>query len=281
MDLSTVWPDATFAVIDIETTGKYPLEAEICELAALKWQNGKEIGRYQTLIKPVQTMNEAVIKIHNITNEMVADAPRIGEKIGEFHAFLGDAVPVAHHAPFDMGFLAIEFEAQRLPLPTTPTLCTSLLSRAVIAESPNHRMATLVQFLGIEGGQAHRAMDDTVACLQLMLKCLERVGPTKTISEVISIQGVVLNWRDYSIANLRANRVMAEIIQALREKQPVEIVYQGGSRPGKPRTVLPLGIVRNPAGDFLVAREESDNSQRSLDEVPKRYFLNKISNARR
>ncbi|MCB0386430.1 MAG: exonuclease, partial [Bdellovibrionales bacterium] len=205
---------------------------------------------------------------------------RIGEKIGEFHEFLGDAVPVAHHAPFDLGFLSIEFESRRLPLPPTSVLCTSLLSRAVIPESPNHRLQTLVNFLGIEGGQAHRALDDAIACLALMFKCLERIGKDKTVAEVLAAQGPELNWRDYSLQNLNANRVMAEIIQALRNRQPVEIVYSGGSRPGEARTVMPLGIVRNPNGDFLVAREERGGAHRSLEEVPKRYFLEKIKKAR-
>lgn len=242
MDLSLLWPDATYVAFDTETTGKYPLDAEICEIAAVKWRDGKEVDRYQTLIKPTHKMSDEVIKIHNITNEMVVDAPRIGEKIGEFHEFLGDAVPVAHHAPFDLGFLSIEFESRRLPLPPTSVLCTSLLSRAVIPESPNHRLQTLVNFLGIEGGQAHRALDDAIACLALMFKCLERIGKDKTVAEVLAAQGPELNWRDYSLQNLNANRVMAEIIQALRNRQPVEIVYSGGLGQGRREQLCPSGL---------------------------------------
>ena len=280
MDLSLLWPDATFVAFDTETTGKYPLDADICEIAAVKWKGGEEIDRFQTLIKPTHQMSEEVIKIHNITNEMVVDAPRIGAKIGEFHEFLGDGVAVAHHAPFDLGFMSIEFESKGLALPSTPVLCTSLLSRAVIPESPNHRLQTLVQFLGLDGGQAHRALDDAIACLALMFKCLDRVGKNKTIGEVLEAQGPQLIWRDYSLRNLRCNRVMDEIVRAIEEKRPVEIVYRGGSRPGQPRTVMPMGLVRNPNGDFLVAREEKEGTDKSLEEVPKRYFLEKITKAR-
>lgn len=280
MDLSQLWPDATFVIFDTETTGKYPLDAELCELAAVKWVSGKVVDQFQTLLKPSRPIPPEVTAIHNINDDMVEKAPRIRDKVAEFHRFIGDGIPVAHHVPFDLGFLAIEFERARLPLPTAPVLCTSLLSRAVITESPNHRMATLVQVLGLDGGQAHRALDDTKACLGLFSKILERMGSNCTIAELIRKQGVDLQWRDYSLQNLRANRVVAEILTAIEERRAVEIVYSGGSRPGQARTILPLGLVRNHQGDFLVAREESEGVQKTLDDVPKRYFLSRITAAR-
>lgn len=280
MDLHRPWPEATFIIFDTETTGKYPLDAQLCELAAVKWENGRVVDQFQTLIKPTHLIPPEVINIHHITNEMLVDAPAVGEKIGKFHQLLSSGIPVAHHVPFDLGFIAPEFEKARLGLPSGPVLCTSLLSRAVITESPNHRMATLVQVLGLDGGQAHRALDDTMACMGLLFKILNRLGPQATIADIIQRQGVDLRWRDYSIQSLRSHRVMSDILTALEQKQSLEIVYQGGSRRGQPRTVLPMGIVRNYQGDFLVAREETEGTQRSLEEQPKRYFLNKITAAR-
>lgn len=153
MDLHRPWPEATFIIFDTETTGKYPLDAQLCELAAVKWENGRVVDQFQTLIKPTHLIPPEVINIHHITNEMLVDAPAVGEKIGKFHQLLSSGIPVAHHVPFDLGFIAPEFEKARLGLPSGPVLCTSLLSRAVITESPNHRMATLVQVLGLDGGK--------------------------------------------------------------------------------------------------------------------------------
>ena len=73
--LKTLWQDATFIAIDLETTGKYPLDAEICEMAAVKWKNGQIVEEYQTLIKPTYRMSDEVIAIHHISNEMVENAP--------------------------------------------------------------------------------------------------------------------------------------------------------------------------------------------------------------
>jgi DNA polymerase III subunit epsilon len=88
---------------------------------------------------------------------MVEHAPRMSERIEHFHSFIQGAIPVAHHAPFDLGFVAIEFENAGLPLPTMPALCSSLLARKLFPESTNHRLQTLIPFFGIEQGTAHRA----------------------------------------------------------------------------------------------------------------------------
>ena len=262
----------TFVAFDLETSGKYPLDAEICEIGAVKWREGKIIDTFQTLIKPSKPMGEEVIKIHNITNEMVADAPAISDKIGEFRQFLGDSYGIAHHAPFDLGFLMIEFERAGLTAPLRPNFCTSLLARKVIPESHNHRLKTLVDYLQIPLKQAHRALDDAEACLGVALKCFERAGDIG-IEKWLALQGGGLLWSNYSMQALEAKPQLSILIQAIRAGgTTVQLVYDGGSRPGQPREVKPIGLVRNPDGDFLVAVEAGDVK-------PKRYLLEKITAA--
>lgn len=266
------WRTDEFVAFDLETSGKYPLDAEICELGAVKWRDGKVVDTFQTLIKPSRPMGEEVIKIHNITNEMVTDAPTIAEKIGEFHAFLGEAYGIAHHAPFDMGFLMVEFERAGLAAPEKTCFCTSLLARKMIPESHNHRLKTLVDYLKIPLVQAHRALDDAEACLGVALRCFERAGDVG-VEELLAKQGGGLPWDHYSIRALEQNAHQRFLIQSLREGgSVVKLTYDGGSRPGQPREVRPVGLVRNPDGDFLVAIEVGDTK-------PKRYLLDKITGA--
>lgn len=270
MDYDRSWRESTFIAIDLETTGKYPLDAEICEIAAVKWRAGEIVGEYQTLVKPSRPMSAEVIAIHNITNEMVEGAPTIKEVLPTFHAFIQDGFLLAHHSPFDMGFLAIEFEKHRLPLPTKPVFCTCLLARRLVPESPNHRLVTLAERFGITTGQSHRALDDTRACLQLGLKCFEISGPDTKVTELFKIQGGDIPWSQFSIQALRSHPVYAKVVEALEKKSELQINYSGGSRPGEPRTVRPMGLVRNLDDDFLVAQDEPDT-------VPKRYFLKRIT----
>lgn len=268
--LETPWQDLSLIAFDTETTGKYPVSDELCEIAAVKWEGGQIVDCFQTLIKPQQKMGQEVINIHHITNEMVESAPAISEKIIEFAKFIDGGILVAHHSPFDLGFLALEFEKVGLPLPQEPVLCSSLLSRKVIHETPNHKMQTLVKVLGLDGGEAHRALDDTKACLQLTLKCLERIGVDKTFQDVLNTQKTLLFWKQFSINELKQRPGFENLIHATEGRSSVQICYEGGSRKGEYREVIPCGLVRTPKGDFLVANDKKNTPA-------KRYFLDKIS----
>ena len=270
----TPWHQSTFIALDLETTGKYPLDAEICEMAAVKWKNGKVVDTYQALIRPPLPMSAEVIKIHNITNEMVEDAPAIKDKIKEFHEFLSDGYLIAHHAPFDMGFLAWDFERHHLPLLDKPVLCTSLLSRQILTNVQNHRLATLAKHFSIDAGAAHRALDDAKTCLNVALKCFEKLGDEAKVSDIYSVQGSSLTWNRFSIAALTEKEILMTLVRSLKERREVYLTYEGGSKPGTARRLFPLGLVRSPeGGDFLVATEGEDVQ-------PKRYFIDKVSDVR-
>lgn len=274
--MQTLWHDATFIAIDLETTGKYPLDADICEMAAVKWKGGQIVDSYQTLIKPTYRMSDEVIAIHHITNEMVENAPALNLKLAEFHTFISDGFILAHHAPFDMGFLAWEFEKANLSLPARPVFCTSLLSRHINADVSNHRLATLAIHFGIDAGAAHRALDDAKTCLGVGLRYFEKLGREAKMSDLQSVQSTPLPWSRFSIEALTEREHYRTLVRALRDKREVFITYEAGSRPGQSRKVFPLGLVRNPEADFLVATEGNKEGD---DTKPKRYFLDKISDA--
>ncbi len=270
--MTTNWREATFVGFDVETSGKYPLAAEICEVAAVKWRNGVIVDKFQTLIATRFKMSDEVIAIHNITNEMLVGAPSIKTAISDFYKFILDSYLIAHHAPFDMGFIAPEFERVGLALPKNMVFCSSLLSRKAFPESENHKLQTLINFFNLKKGQAHRALDDAEACLSVGLKVFEKLGQNCTLSELLAYQEAKLPWTDYSISKLRGHGVYSKIVEALESRSMVQITYSGGSKPGLARTVHPLGLVRNPLDDYFVATED-------LKEIPKRYFLNKITAA--
>ena len=269
MSLDLSWKDVEWVAFDTETSGKYPLDSEICELAAVKWKAGEVIGTFQSLFSVRKPMSDEVIAIHKITNEMLEGAPKIDEKLQEFVDFVGSGYLLAHHAPFDMGFLAVELERLKITFPKNPGFCTSLLSRNLIPESPNHRLQTLVEHLGIPKRTAHRALSDAEACLDVGIKCFEVFG-NGDLRSLQRKQGRTLNWSSFSIQNLKAEERYVDLVEAVLHKTPVQIKYSGGSRPGQARTVKPVGLVRSPGQDFLVAKAEEG-------EHPKRYYLNRIT----
>jgi DNA polymerase III subunit epsilon len=266
------WRDLTIVAFDTETSGRYPLEAEICEIGAVKWRDGQIVETFETLLKPSKPMGSEVIAIHGITNEMVENAPTIQEKLGEFHEFIRDAVVVAHHAPFDLGFVAHEFELAGLPLPLAPALCSSLLSRKLFPESENHRLQTLIKFFGLAQGTAHRALDDTKACLDVALRCLEKAGSDALFEEVSTHQGGMITWERFSMKALDEVMALKVMKQAILEQKIVELNYGSTPASATKRKVHPHGLVRSLDGDFVMAYDEKE--QRS-----KRYYVEKIQGA--
>jgi DNA polymerase III subunit epsilon len=263
--------NTVFIAMDTETTGRYPLESEICEIAAVKFKDGKKIDAFSSLVKPTQIMSEEVIKIHGITNEMVQDAPPMAEVIKKFHSYIANDILVAHHAPFDLGFIAIEFEKAGLPLPASYTVCSSRLSRNVIKDSVNHKLQTLIPHLGLTQGAAHRAEDDAYACGELMYKCFERSG-AQTLDAIWSLQGGPMRWSDFSIHDLCNEKESINIlVSAIADKRQAYMKYGGPN--AHERLIHPIGLVRGPDGDFLMATDGG--------EVAKRFYLKKIGEVRR
>lgn len=276
---SVSWKDVTWIAFDTETSGKYPIESEICEIAAVKWQGGKEIGSFQSLVKPSRPMSQEVIRIHGITNEMVKDAPEIGPVLKGFADFISGGVLLAHHAQFDLGFVAAQMDQQGLALPPELTVCTSLLAQGNVPETPNHRLQTLVAHYGINPGQAHRALDDARACLLVALKIFEKFPESMTVEELAKrmlrrSQADLgpLRFSRFSIDDLVAQHPhIRKFFDSIPNRQIVEMVYKGGSRPSQPRNVVPVGVIRQLDGDTLVASEIGDLTQ------VKRYWVKDVT----
>lgn len=268
MNLDLPLNEYTFVAFDTETSGAYPVGFDVVEFGAVKWYKGQEVGRLQFLLKPRELMSDFIIGIHGITNDMVSAAPSMADKIHEIHEFFKGSIVLAHHAPFDMGFLAADFEKHILSLPQEPALCTSLLSRKWIHGVENHKLQTLVKHLNIDGGQAHRAYDDAKACLSVAHTCFEKMGEQTTLAQAIKSQGKNLWWKDYSLLSLNHSKFKT-LMEAITAKRHVDMIYQGGATKGETRRVTPIGIVRNPDGDYLQAFCHKDKSA-------KRYYLTRI-----
>lgn len=266
-DENKLWSEYPVVAFDTETSGAYPLEAEIVEFGAVKWFKGQIVDRYQTLLKPAVLLTQENINIHGITNEMVADAPKMSAQILSICDFIDNSILIAHHAPFDLGFLAPEIEKAGLKFPQNIHLCSSLLSRALLTTT-NHKLQTLVKELNLVGGDAHRAYDDAYACFQVFHKCTEKLGADATISKLKKIQSKKINWTDYSIY-LNTDTKVKALLSAIQNQKTIKIVYDGGKTKNELRPVTPKGIVRNPDGDYINAICEIDHQR-------KRFYLSKI-----
>lgn len=278
MNLSQNIRDVSFCAIDLETSGSYPMHSEICEMAAVKYQNGQIVDRFQTLVKPSHKMSDFIIGIHGITNEMVADAPKIEQVLPAFMEFIKSSACIAHHIPFDLGFLVYELEKRNMKLPDEPAFCSSRLARKIVPDSPNHKLQTLANYLHLPMGTAHRALADSEACLSVFWKCMERLelqvkGPV-TLTRLFQEQKEQLYWKNFSIDELKNVSYLSVMIEAINKKMVIEASYQSQyAKEARSRPLIPVGIVRSPDGDWLQAKCLLDNKE-------KRFYLNRFTTAR-
>lgn len=113
-------------VLDTETTG---IGAEkghrIIEIGCVELIDRKLTGRhYHQYVNPQRPSDEEAVGVHGITDEFLADKPLFQQIAQEFYDFIEGAELVIHNAPFDIGFMDMEF--RRVNMPMTNTFCTVL-----------------------------------------------------------------------------------------------------------------------------------------------------------
>ena len=172
--------DGGFVVFDIETTGLDKEKNNITEIGAVKVENGSITERWSTFVNPGEPIPQNIVELTNITDEMVKDAPSIGEILPDFLAFCQGCVLVAHNARFDVGF--IQTAAGRLGLRFDfAYLDTLQLARCLYPELANHKLNNLTRHLNIMLENHHRAVDDAKATAEIFIKMLEELrGQEKT-----------------------------------------------------------------------------------------------------
>ncbi|MEK7657362.1 MAG: 3'-5' exonuclease, partial [Elusimicrobiota bacterium] len=74
--------ETSFAFLDTETTGLSPARGDrVCEIAVLKTRGGAVIESFQSLINPQRPIDLGAQAIHGISDAMVAEWKRLGEKL--------------------------------------------------------------------------------------------------------------------------------------------------------------------------------------------------------
>ena len=98
-------------VLDTETTGLDPKDGHrIIEIGCVELVDRRLTGNdYHQYLQPDRLIDEGAMKVHGITNEYLADKPRMADVAKDFLDYVRDAELVIHNAPFDVGFINHEF----------------------------------------------------------------------------------------------------------------------------------------------------------------------------
>ena len=231
--------DEEFVVFDIETTGLNSHTNEIIEIGAVKIKAGRIVDRYSQLINPGRPIPYHITEITSITDEQVANEPKIDEVIGKFVDFVGDAVLVAHNAPFDMGFIKRDIKKYLNIDYQCSVIDTLQMARDLFPDLKKYGLGDLNKTLGLALEKHHRAVDDSQATANMFIIFLEKYKE-KGLEYMKDINtGFEVNVKKQSLKNVMVLvKTQAGLKNMYRLVSEAHIKYFGNKKARIPKSVL-------------------------------------------
>jgi DNA polymerase III epsilon subunit len=188
--------DIPLVVLDTETTGLSPKQGHrVVEIGAVRFENGKQTAEFSQLLYPQRKMDPRASRINGITDADLAGQPAFADIAPELLALLDGAVLVAHNAPFDAGFLGMEFyingyQIESGGVPSNPWACTLQLARRHFYFGRNN-LSHIARQMGIRMGRAHRALTDVYMTAEIFKRMTQKLAKQNlvTIGDVLHAQG--------------------------------------------------------------------------------------------
>ena len=263
-----------FVVFDIETTGLNSHTNKIIEIGAVKIKAGRIIDRYSQLINPGISIPYYITEITSITNEQVANQPKIDEVIGKFVDFIGDAVLVAHNAPFDMGFIKRDIkEYLNIDLENS-VIDTLQMARDLFPDFKKYGLGDLNKSLGLALEKHHRAVDDSQATANMFIIFLEKYKE-KGIEYLKDInKGFEVNVKKQSLKN-----IMVQVKTQEGLKNMYKLVSEGHIKYfGNKKARIPKSVLKENREGLIVGSSLSAHFMNSgeLVELYLRHDLEKL-----
>ena len=176
----------SLVMLDLETTGTTPLHDRITEIALIRFEDGVEIDRWETLVNPEVSIPPFISRLTGITNEMVSDAPRFEDIAGKLYGYIEGAVLAAHNVRFDHGFLKSEFKRLGAVL-RQKVMCTVKLSRKLYPQHRSHGLDAIMQRHGLISRARHRAMGDVELMVAYFDLVKHELGERRVLEAVASL----------------------------------------------------------------------------------------------
>lgn len=170
-------PELVFVVFDLETTGLSPSLDRIVEIGAVKYQDGKILDRFSTMVDPLMKIPAEASAINGITQAMVDGQPTIETALPQFLNFAKGTILVAHNAAFDVGFVRNSMARVGLGLLQNDFLDTKAMAQKALPGRKSYALQNLAADLGIKALEAHRAVDDSRVCQEVFVHCLKLLNP--------------------------------------------------------------------------------------------------------
>ena len=276
-----------FVALDLETTGLSRQQGRIVEFGAVRFRlDGTESGRMSLLANPGCRIPYPAWRVHGISDAMVRDQPPVEEALPRFLEFCGDAgtVLLAHNASFDVGFLKAAIQRSGLAAPEHLVFDNLRLARARLPELASHRLESLSTAFRIAPRVEHRALSDSLLLKSIFLKTLAREPAVCTLAELrrvcpplrftkgqsppargargpnpaeevgsLPLPSVWRGEREPVGAGKVCSDHEERLLRAIRARQALEMIYEGGSKGLVRRSVTPRSLAESQGVTYLRA----------------------------
>ena len=167
---------ARWAVVDCETSGLDINKDRLLSVAAVEAERDRIVAArsYAAVVRQEQPSAADNILVHGIGASAQLEGRPAGDVLRELNAFIGDAIPVAFHAPFDKAILERAFAQARIKAPRRRWLDLAALGPVLFPNSKANDLDSWLAAFGIECDARHDALNDAYATAQLLLVLLER-----------------------------------------------------------------------------------------------------------
>ncbi|MBU0490543.1 MAG: WYL domain-containing protein, partial [Chloroflexi bacterium] len=199
---------------------------------------------------PQRPISPGAFGVNRITPGMLLGAPTFDKVVGPWLQVTTDAVLVAHNAPFDLGFLAAEFEIARTPLPWNLVVDTLALTRGVY-HLARYSLSAVTAALGVNSQPTHRALADVQATFEILQRIiwdLERRWRVITLGQLLDFQGGSVPYPRF-----RTLPLPPSIAEALENRGPVRMRYVDAEGRQTDRVVRPLRVTEQRGHLYLIA----------------------------
>jgi DNA polymerase III subunit epsilon len=157
-------------ILDTETTGLNARTGDrIIEIGCVELMNRRLTGNNLHLyVNPERDSDPGALAVHGLTTEFLSDKPKFAEIAAQLRDFITGAELIIHNAPFDIGFLDMEFA--QLGLPKVTEMCGGVIDSLAQAKQmfPGKRnsLDALCDRFGISN--AHRTLHGALLDSELL-----------------------------------------------------------------------------------------------------------------
>jgi DNA polymerase-3 subunit epsilon len=173
---------ASFSVIDVETTGLSARYNNIIEIGIVKVSRLKITDSYHSMINPGKPIPYYISQFTGITDEDVYDAPFFEDAADDILKFISDDIIGGHNFSFDKSFLKREFLYAGKGLLENRDICTLKLARKMYPNLRSRSLSNMCRHFKLHNENSHRALQDAKVTAQILIRIIEELRDNNRIN---------------------------------------------------------------------------------------------------